>query len=338
MTINLNNYEEYLLSYIDGELAAAESKELMQFLQDHPELQEELKLLQATKLQPEEGWVFGDKSVLYHRSDENKLISFYRKWWLAAAAAVVLAFIGISFLHRPVQPKNNAEVAISNHRSIISNHSSIDTPVMAPPSKEKTTAGEKQQERLASATDKHEKSLQVTGQSKPARINHQDLLTINKKKPGASGQIIVPVKNKDTAARNLAVNNPAISKQQNNDASDGNPAATNKLPGTEKAASRIPAIAGNGSSKTGKEINNQPDRPEQQQQATTQSLLAKVNGMAAEKTDRILEESAKLAAAKGKLDEKITDKIGDAQNFVVKKFQSIRKKGIRIGRLEIVMN
>lgn len=327
MTINLNNYEEYLLSYIDGELPAAEVKELLQFLQDHPELQEELKLLQATKLEPESEFVFGDKQPLYRHEESAKVIPLHRRWWLSAAAAVILALIGINFLHRPVQPKNNREVAIGNDRS-------IDTPVIASPSKGKTTTGEKQQEQLASATAKHEKALPVKVQSKPARINHRDLLTINKKKPGASGQVIVPVKNKDQAEQNLAINNPAISKQQNNDAPDNNPAVTNKLPDPEKAT---PIVAGNESSKTTGRITDQPDMPAPQQRIV-QPLIGKVVQAAANKQDQVLGESAKLAVAKEKLDEKITDKIGDAQNFVAKKFQSIRKKGIRIGRLEIVMN
>src|SRR5690242_942664 len=105
MTINLNNYEEYLLNYVDGELPAAEVRELLQFLQDHPELQEELKLLQATKLEPEAELVFGDKQPLYRQEEGAKVIPLHRGWWLSAAAAVILALIGINFLHRPVQPK-----------------------------------------------------------------------------------------------------------------------------------------------------------------------------------------------------------------------------------------
>ncbi len=48
MCININNYEEYFLLYIDGELNDVETREVEKFLEDHPELEEELDLLKST--------------------------------------------------------------------------------------------------------------------------------------------------------------------------------------------------------------------------------------------------------------------------------------------------
>jgi hypothetical protein len=62
--INRNNYEEYLVLYIDGELSSAERKSVESFLELNPDLKEELQLLQQTILQPED-IRFTNKTVLY---------------------------------------------------------------------------------------------------------------------------------------------------------------------------------------------------------------------------------------------------------------------------------
>ena len=64
MNINLNNYEEYFLLYIDNELSKQERNEVASFLQSHPELQEEFDSLQFTLNTPEEEISLSDKSFL----------------------------------------------------------------------------------------------------------------------------------------------------------------------------------------------------------------------------------------------------------------------------------
>lgn len=51
--INLGNYEEYFLLYVDDELNAQEKAAVDAFLTFHPELRSELDLLMGTKLEPE---------------------------------------------------------------------------------------------------------------------------------------------------------------------------------------------------------------------------------------------------------------------------------------------
>lgn len=51
--INLGNYEEYFLLYLDDELNAQEKAAVDAFLTFHPELRSELDLLMGTKLEPE---------------------------------------------------------------------------------------------------------------------------------------------------------------------------------------------------------------------------------------------------------------------------------------------
>jgi hypothetical protein len=73
--INRNNYEEYLLLYIDGELPAAERQAVESFLAVNPDLKEELQLLQQTILQPEH-LSFSEKDLLYRKEEGISLGNF----------------------------------------------------------------------------------------------------------------------------------------------------------------------------------------------------------------------------------------------------------------------
>lgn len=65
VNINISNYEEFLLSAVDGELNGEEMAALEAFMQQHPEIRKELALLEATKLSPDEEVMFDDKEMLY---------------------------------------------------------------------------------------------------------------------------------------------------------------------------------------------------------------------------------------------------------------------------------
>ena len=54
LSINLENYEEYFLLYVDNELTDAEKKDVEVFVDQHPELSEEWMMLMDTKLVPDE--------------------------------------------------------------------------------------------------------------------------------------------------------------------------------------------------------------------------------------------------------------------------------------------
>lgn len=86
-TLTPENYETYLLSYIDGELSAAEEQTLHAFLQQHPALQETLQLFRRTRLQADPALRMPDKAALYRNSEPRRTIR--PAWWWGAAAAVV---------------------------------------------------------------------------------------------------------------------------------------------------------------------------------------------------------------------------------------------------------
>ncbi|RPD40249.1 anti-sigma factor family protein [Chitinophaga barathri] len=79
--IHISNYEEFLYSYVDGELTPEETLALELFLDQHPHLRTELDQLMATRLQPED-LVFNSKAALYRSSQlseenyESQLLSY----------------------------------------------------------------------------------------------------------------------------------------------------------------------------------------------------------------------------------------------------------------------
>ena len=76
MNINRNNFEEFCLLYLDGELSQTERQELEAFVAVNPDLAVELDLLRQLKLKPEaEAPVFFDKTSLFRSSAmENEAI------------------------------------------------------------------------------------------------------------------------------------------------------------------------------------------------------------------------------------------------------------------------
>ena len=85
--INMNNYEEYLVLYVDDELNGKERSAVEEFAAKHTHIKEELVLFQQTKLQPEE-IIFADKQSLYRREEKVRVINM--SWWRVAVAAVLI--------------------------------------------------------------------------------------------------------------------------------------------------------------------------------------------------------------------------------------------------------
>ncbi len=73
LPINLENYEEYFLLYVDNELTEAEKKDVVLFAEQHPELKEELMMLMDTKLAPEDMPM--DRKHELFRSEDHSAIN-----------------------------------------------------------------------------------------------------------------------------------------------------------------------------------------------------------------------------------------------------------------------
>lgn len=91
--VNMENYEEYMLLYADGELGKEEEQELLAFVAEHPQLQAELNAYAATRLQPDTGIVFADKESLLKTEGGSSRAIWPGNWKTYAAAASVILFI-----------------------------------------------------------------------------------------------------------------------------------------------------------------------------------------------------------------------------------------------------
>jgi len=84
MNINRHNYEEYFILYLDNELSSEQRRSVEEFTQLHPDLQEELELLQQTKFTPDEQVIFSQKEELLFSGDDSFItISNYEEWLVA---------------------------------------------------------------------------------------------------------------------------------------------------------------------------------------------------------------------------------------------------------------
>ena len=116
-TIKEDNYEEWLLSYIDNELSGAEKTMLEKFVAERPAIKKELEVLQKTKLQPE-NIVFGDKSILYRREEKVRIIAInWRR--IAIAASLVLAVGTAAVVLFNSNEEKPADIANVENRKVV---------------------------------------------------------------------------------------------------------------------------------------------------------------------------------------------------------------------------
>jgi hypothetical protein len=92
LAINMSNYEEWVVLYMDNELNDEERAAVEKFAANNPAAKDELNLLQKTKLQPET-IVFANKESLYRREEKVRRLPVWRR---VAAAAAILVAVGIT--------------------------------------------------------------------------------------------------------------------------------------------------------------------------------------------------------------------------------------------------
>lgn len=75
MLINRHNYEEFFLLYVDNELTVAERKAVEDFVEQNPDLEEELVMMMQSVLRPDKHIVFGNKESLLKNKPANGLVN-----------------------------------------------------------------------------------------------------------------------------------------------------------------------------------------------------------------------------------------------------------------------
>jgi hypothetical protein len=71
MNINRNNYEEYFLLYADNELTDSEKVEVIMFLKQNKDLEEEFRMIHYTISKPDVSVELADKSFLLRKNEES---------------------------------------------------------------------------------------------------------------------------------------------------------------------------------------------------------------------------------------------------------------------------
>src|SRR5579862_205731 len=95
---NINNYEDYFVSYVDNELSDVEKNMVDEFVADHPEVKIEFELMLITQVSPDLSVVFPDKNLLYRKP--AKVVVFAPWMRIAAAVLVILLSGAVLFVER----------------------------------------------------------------------------------------------------------------------------------------------------------------------------------------------------------------------------------------------
>lgn len=89
--ITMENYEGWLMRYADGALTREEREAVEAFLEQHPELREEMEEVAGVKVTPVVATLPGKESLL---KKEHKGFA----WWRVAAAVALMALAGTTLL------------------------------------------------------------------------------------------------------------------------------------------------------------------------------------------------------------------------------------------------
>lgn len=81
MNINRHNYEEYFILYMDNELSSDDRRMVEAFIAQHPDLKEELELLQQFKLEPDTAVTYTGKEELMKIDGSSPVtLTNYDEW------------------------------------------------------------------------------------------------------------------------------------------------------------------------------------------------------------------------------------------------------------------
>jgi len=173
--INLNNYEQWLIMYVDDELSAEERVAVEKFASAQQHVQQELELFQQTKLKPEE-LVFPNKEILYKEEKTVRVISM--QWWRVAVAAVLIISAGITVYSVLSNKNNNAGASDEIAKTKVDEKKPTPTiNSVVPENKEPNVIPNQQKEQqltVSTPAGKQSKEKEET-QEQPAPENNQQL-------------------------------------------------------------------------------------------------------------------------------------------------------------------
>lgn len=108
--ITLNNYEEYLIDYLHGELDENAVTQMEGFLDKHPDIRHEFELLKQTIITPDNDIVFADKHLLLKPAADSFFIRYRAQ--LAAAAMLTGIVLSVLFLYHKPEGVSESQVKV----------------------------------------------------------------------------------------------------------------------------------------------------------------------------------------------------------------------------------
>ncbi|WP_236973759.1 hypothetical protein [Membranihabitans maritimus] len=90
MRVTRDNYEEYALDYVEGELDTSNKQAFEKFLDENPDIKEEFDDFSIVTIAPDIPMVYKEKSKLYQKEKKAVIIPLWTRLRGVAAVAVVL--------------------------------------------------------------------------------------------------------------------------------------------------------------------------------------------------------------------------------------------------------
>ena len=132
MKITIENYEAYALDFLEGSLGQREEKAFRKFLDEHPEIKEEMEGLSEIVLIPA-NIEYPNKDALYRRKG-GKIIPFRLVSRVAAAAAVILlATAGLYMLWNTTDHPDGITITDSQPSSTLNETETFNLPATKTP-------------------------------------------------------------------------------------------------------------------------------------------------------------------------------------------------------------
>ncbi len=110
MKYSRENYERYVLDFFEGNMSADERAAFEGFLILHPDIRQELDNFQLVTITADPNIAYARKEALLKDTDEDNRYLFFRRRYLAVAAALLVLVAVASFLF--VHPRNIASEVV----------------------------------------------------------------------------------------------------------------------------------------------------------------------------------------------------------------------------------
>ncbi|MHB1921340.1 MAG: anti-sigma factor family protein [Chitinophagaceae bacterium] len=331
--INQNNYLDYLLDYVDGELDPPLVKELMIFLDQHPEYRMELHQLESTRFQAEPQMVFPDHSSLYRSLGQplpsrSTIRSLFRPGWFpyaAAAGGLLLVMVHFFLPFRKTAIPTGSSVGLFHPSAQISGKIPIPSSGKFPvPIRHSPTKKRNSWVALETFTPSH-----PGHRNSPASFSQQKDNRRGVKHPAVPSllvRVIPPGKRMATLARSGQDTLEQVAQiQQNVKGTTDLPPTAVQLGEDMEKNPFLPTPADSSENSQMQELSPRKSK--------TNSILAQARNPGWEKVMQ-----GDIGKFRATTSERISQKINQVQGFFARHFKFLKSRKIRVGHFELVMN